>query len=70
MGIPISPVAAANMGGLSTGVGRFVVPIHPATNFPSRVFVDKTLLHIPALVGDRLPQYERRIHESTRCDVV
>ena len=63
-----SPVAAANMGGLSTGVGRPVVPIDPATNFPSRVFVDKTLLHIPDWSAIDLPEYERRIHESTRCE--
>ncbi len=63
-----SPVAAANMGGISTGVGRFVVPIDPATNFPSRVFVDKTLLHIPDWSAIDLPEYERRIHESTRCE--
>ena len=66
-GDTFSPVAAASADGLPR-VGPSVVPIDAAANFPSRVFVDKTMLHIPDWSAIDLPEHERRIHELTRCE--
>jgi two-component system, NtrC family, sensor kinase len=40
------------------------VPIDPAANFPSRVFVGKTMLHIPDWSAIELPVHERGVYES------
>src|SRR5262249_45643150 len=39
------------------------VPIDPAANFPSRVFVGKTMLHIPDWTAVDLPVHERDVYE-------
>ena len=68
-GNTFSPVAAVGADGVSIEfVGPAVVPIDPAANFPSRVFVDKSPLHIPDWSAIDLPEHEQRIHESTRCE--
>jgi signal transduction histidine kinase/CheY-like chemotaxis protein len=41
-----------------------VVPIDPAANFPSRVFVGKSMLHIPDWSAIDLPPHERAICDS------
>jgi len=40
------------------------VPIDPAANFPSRVFLGKTMLHIPDWTAIELPVHERGVYES------
>ncbi|HYL90713.1 MAG TPA: GAF domain-containing protein [Burkholderiales bacterium] len=40
------------------------IPIDPAANFPSRVFVEKRLLHLPDWSAIALPPHEQRIHAS------
>jgi len=40
------------------------VPIDPSANFPSRVIVDKTTLHLPDWSQIELPEFERRIQEQ------
>jgi PAS domain S-box-containing protein len=40
------------------------VPIDPAANFPSRVFVGKSLLHIPDWTAIELPPHEKRVYEG------
>jgi signal transduction histidine kinase/putative methionine-R-sulfoxide reductase with GAF domain len=39
------------------------VPIDPAANFPSRVFLGKTMLHIPDWTAIELPVHERAVYE-------
>ena len=63
-----SPVARASVDDFHKGVGPPVVPIDPAANFPSRVFVDKTMLHIPDWSAIDLPEHEQRIRAVTRCE--
>jgi GAF domain-containing protein/DNA-binding response OmpR family regulator len=41
------------------------VPIDPAANFPSRVFVGKTMLHIPDWSAIELPPHERNVFAGT-----
>ncbi|HET8877084.1 MAG TPA: GAF domain-containing protein, partial [Casimicrobiaceae bacterium] len=41
------------------------VPIDPAANFPSRVFVSKAMLHIPDWSAIELPPHERTVFEGT-----
>ena len=60
-----SPVAAATPGGVPIDLGPSHVPIDPAADFPSRVIVDKAMLHIPDWTAIDLPAHERRIHELT-----
>ena len=67
-GNTFSPVAAAREAGLSKIVGPSVVPIDPAANFPSRVIVNKAMLHIPDWSAIDLPAHERRIREATHCE--
>ena len=40
------------------------IPIDPAANFPSRVFVSKAMLHIPDWSAIELPMHERGVYES------
>src|SRR5262249_48887508 len=40
------------------------VPIDPVANFPSRVFLNRTMLHIPDWSAIELPAHERRVYES------
>jgi len=42
-----------------------LVRIDPAANFPSRVFVDKTMLHIPDWSAIELPPHERDVLADT-----
>jgi len=42
-----------------------LVPIDPAANFPSRVFVSKAMLHIPDWSAIELPPHERTVFEGT-----
>ena len=42
-----------------------LVPIDPAQNFPSRVFVGKAMLHIPDWTAIELPPHERNVFEGT-----
>ncbi len=60
-----SPVATATADGISNSVGPQVVPIDPSANFPSRVIVGKTMLHIPDWSAIELPEHEQRIREQT-----
>jgi signal transduction histidine kinase/CheY-like chemotaxis protein len=56
-------VAAANGdGGARDPQGHAdLVPIDPAANFPSRVFVSKTMLHIPDWTAIELPPHEQEV---------
>ncbi|HEY8623173.1 MAG TPA: GAF domain-containing protein, partial [Casimicrobiaceae bacterium] len=62
-GITYSPVAASRRGGAPIDIGPSMVPIDPSANFPSRVIVGKSMLHIPDWTVIDLPAHERRIHE-------
>ncbi|MEP6943532.1 MAG: GAF domain-containing protein [Betaproteobacteria bacterium] len=67
-GHTFTEVASARPDGLSSGLGKDVVPIDPRANFPSQVIVSKTLLHIPDWSTVELPQHERRVHELARIN--
>ncbi|MCW5661636.1 MAG: GAF domain-containing protein [Burkholderiaceae bacterium] len=43
-----------------------VIPVDPQANFPSRVFADKTTLHLPDWSAIDLPPQERAIQQSER----
>ncbi len=62
-GNTFSAVAAATpegpLEGLPTGL-----PIDPTANFPSRVIVDKRMLHLPDWSSIELPDFERAISEK------
>ena len=47
--------------------GMHPVPIDPVANFPSRVIVEKQLLHLPDWSAIDLPPHEQRVHEATGC---
>ncbi len=55
------PVAGTSRGGIPFDIGSSRTSIDPGVNFPSRVFVDKTLLHLPDWSAIDLPEHERRV---------
>ncbi len=59
------PVAAATAEGVRPADKSVGVPIDPVANFPSRVFLGKTMLHIPDWTAVELPVHEQRVHEET-----
>ena len=56
--------AGASRDGLIAGIKGANVPIDPANNFPSRVIVDKTMLHLPDWSAIELPEHDRMIYAS------
>jgi GAF domain-containing protein/CheY-like chemotaxis protein/tetratricopeptide (TPR) repeat protein len=64
-GTTFSPVAAATPGGVPLTVGERVVPVDPARNFPSRVILSKSMLHIPDWTAIEIPPHEREVRELT-----
>jgi GAF domain-containing protein/CheY-like chemotaxis protein len=64
-GDTFTTAALATTQGLSRDVGQTVSPIDPGANFPSRVFVDKTMLHLPDWSAIELPEHERRVRERS-----
>ncbi len=58
-------VAAASAEGVRPASESAGVPIDPAANFPSRVFLGKAMLHIPDWTAVELPAHEQRVHEET-----
>jgi signal transduction histidine kinase/DNA-binding response OmpR family regulator len=56
--------AAAGPDGAIGGLSGTRVPIDPAANFPSRVIVNRTVLHLPDWSAIDLPDHERRVHAS------
>ena len=57
-------VARANADGLVEDAAGANLPVDPAANFPSRVIVDGTMLHLPDWSAIDLPEHERRIYDS------
>jgi GAF domain-containing protein/DNA-binding response OmpR family regulator len=56
--------AGASHDGLIADIAGTTVPIDPALNFPSRVIVDKAMLHLPDWSAIELPEHEQRIYAS------
>ena len=54
------PAAGATPGGPLVVLGSST-PVDPGANFPSRVIVDKTILHLPDWSAIDLPEHERRV---------
>ena len=59
------PEAAAKPGSLPKPPVDRVVPVDPARNFPSRVILTKTMLHIPDWTAIDVPPHEREVREMT-----
>jgi len=57
-------VVAARAEGLAAPIALAPVPIDPAANFPSRVFLEKRALHLPDWSTIELPPHEQRIRAS------
>ena len=64
-GNTFSPVASATPGGVPLTLGDRYVPVDPAANFPSRVILGKTMLHIPDWNAIDVPAHEQRIRDMT-----
>jgi GAF domain-containing protein/DNA-binding response OmpR family regulator len=56
--------AGASRDGLIADIAGTNFPVDPAANFPSRVIVDKAMLHLPDWSAIELPEHERRIYAS------
>ena len=56
-------VAASSRGQAFQASGKRI-PIDPQANFPSRVIMDKTMLHVPDLQATDLPEFERKVHAA------
>ncbi len=59
------PVAVATAEGVRPSRKAAATPIDPVANFPSRVLLGKTMLHIPDWTAIELPVHEQRVHEAT-----
>jgi GAF domain-containing protein/CheY-like chemotaxis protein/tetratricopeptide (TPR) repeat protein len=59
-GNTFTPAAGATPGGPLALLGSST-PVDPGANFPSRVIVDKTILHLPDWSAIDLPEHERRV---------
>ncbi len=55
--------AMATAEGLAKEMGLAARPIDPSADFPSRVFLSKTMLHLPDWSVVELPAYEQRVRE-------
>ena len=60
-GLSFSVAAWATPKGLQTETGLGAMPVDPAANFPSRVIVEKRLLHLPDWSAIELPEHERDV---------
>ncbi len=60
-GSTFSVVAWATPDGLMPDMGLGAMPVDPTANFPSRVIVEKKLLHLPDWSVIELPEHERNI---------
>jgi GAF domain-containing protein len=63
-GAAFSPAAEATPEGLTANSTARNVPIDPDANFPSRVIVEKKMLHLPDWSRVELPEHERRIQAT------
>ena len=64
-GSTFSVAAGATPDGLTSESGLGATPVDPAANFPSRVIVEKRLLHLPDWSVIDLPAHERKV-QATR----
>ncbi len=63
-GNTFSPVAGVRQDGAPIAMTESLVKVDPDDNFPSRVILSKSILHLPDWQGIDLPEHERRIQES------
>ncbi len=56
-------VAASSRGQAFQASGKRI-PIDPQANFPSRVIMRKTMMHVPDLQATDLPEFERKLHAA------
>ena len=59
-----SPVTGASREGPMPDIGPPNQPLDPATNFPSRAIVSRTMLHLPDWTAIELPPHARVIHDT------
>ena len=63
-GSTFSVVAWATPDGLMPDMGLGAMPVDPTANFPSRVIVEKKLLHLPDWSAIELPEHERNVRDK------
>ena len=63
-GSTFSVVAWATPEGLMPDMGLGAMPVDPTANFPSRVIVEKKLLHLPDWSAIELPEHERNVRDN------
>ena len=56
--------AGATVDGPISGIEMLSLPVDPSANFPSRVMVDKTMLHLPDWSAIALPEHERQVRDA------
>jgi GAF domain-containing protein/CheY-like chemotaxis protein/anti-sigma regulatory factor (Ser/Thr protein kinase) len=56
--------AGAGPDGLMTDITATDTPVDPAANFPSRVMVERTMLHLPDWSRVELPEHERKVRAA------
>ena len=63
-GKTFSPVVGAHKDGTSMKMDSSDMPVDPAANFPSRVMVTKTLLHVPDWSAVDLTEQQQRVYDK------
>ncbi len=58
------PVAGTSREDIPFAIGSSRTPIDPGATFPSRVFVDKAMMHIPDWSAIDLPEHELRVQKQ------
>src|SRR5207244_1757379 len=62
-GNTFSPVAGVRRDGAPIAMTESLVKVDPHANFPSRVILSKSILHLPDWQGIDLPAHEQRIRD-------
>jgi len=60
-GSTFTPAAGATPNGPLADLGTSNLPVDPGANFPSRVIMGRTMLHLPDWSVIELPEHERRV---------
>jgi GAF domain-containing protein len=63
-GKTFSPVVGAHKDGTSMKMDSSDIPVDPAANFPSRVMVTKTILHVPDWSAVDLTPQQQRVYDK------
>jgi len=67
-GMTFTPAAGATKDGPLAELGTSNTLVDPDANFPSRVIVNRTMLHLPDWSTIDLPEHERRVHAQLKVN--